>query len=98
MKSIKFSFDFKNISQAIIKRFSLVLWLVLGLVILAEAWVIKGSVDKIFAANDDSAFPNAQLVRVNFTLYDEIEKRMIENQTYLPPEPSTRDPFGIRSN
>lgn len=98
MKSINLKFDFKNIGRVLIKRFSIVLWVVLGFVLLAESWVIKSSVDKILTASDDSQFSNAQLVRVNFDLYDSIEKRLIENQTYLPPEPSTRDPFGIRPN
>lgn len=98
MKNVNLKFDFKNIGQAIIKRFSIVLWVVLGFVILAESWVIKSSVDKILTASDDSQFSNTQLVRVNFDLYDSIEKRLIENQTYLPPEPSTRDPFGIRTD
>lgn len=96
MKSLKLSFDLKSIGQSLLKKFSLVLWVMLGLVILAEAWVIKGSVDKVLTATDQSQFANTQLVRVNFDAYDRIEKRLMDNENFLPPEPETADPFGLR--
>lgn len=96
MKSINLKFDYKGIAGLVVKKLPLVLWLLLGLVILAEAWIIKGSVDQVLTALDQSQFAGAQLVRVNFESYDRIEKRLNENQQFLPPEPDTADPFGLR--
>lgn len=96
MKNVNISFDLKSLSQNLLKRFSLVLWVILGLVILAEAWVIKGSIDKVLTATDQSQFASAQLVRVNFDAYERIEKQLNFNQQFLPPEPETIDPFGLR--
>ncbi len=96
MKSLKRYLDLRKLTELLATKFALVLWLVLALVLLGEAWVIKGSLDKILKANDNSQVGNAQVIRVNFSLYDVIEKRLIDNQTYLPPEPTTRDPFGVK--
>lgn len=96
MNNINFSFDIKAITAFLLKKLPLVLWILLGLVIAAEAFVIKGSVDKILNATDQSEFAGAQLVRLNFDGYERIEKRLNENLQYLPPEPDTADPFGQR--
>lgn len=96
MKNVNISFDLKSLTRNLLKRFSVVLWVILGLVILAEAWIIKGSVDKVMTASDNSQFAGAQLVRVNFEAYERIEKRLNLNQQFLPPEPQTADPFGLR--
>ncbi|HMR55158.1 MAG TPA: hypothetical protein PKD34_01020 [Candidatus Doudnabacteria bacterium] len=95
MKSIKLKFDLKGILPLVFRRFSLVLWIALGLVIAAEGFVIKRSFDKIMIANDSSLFANVQLIRVNFNTYDEIEKRLNENTNFLPPQPIAADPFGL---
>ncbi len=89
------SFYLKGIARNLVKRFSLVLWVALGLIILAEAWVIKGSLDKVLTAADETPLGNTQLVRVNFESYERIEKKLNFNQQYLPPEPETADPFGL---
>ncbi len=97
MKNINLKFDLKDFPKIILKRLPLVLWAFLGLAILAEAWVIKGSVDKILTATDQSQFANTQLVRVNFAAYEKIEKRLTDNLKFLPPEPDTADPFGLKT-
>lgn len=96
MKNINLKLDLKSLTGILLKKLPVVLWLLLGLVILAEGWVIKGSVDKILVATDQSQFAGAQLVRVNFSEYEKIEKRLNDNLQFLPPEPSTGDPFGLK--
>lgn len=87
--------DLKAILPFILKRFSLVLWVFLGLVIIAEAFVIKSSIAKINKAQDQSQFSNSQLVRVNFNFYEAIEKRLSENAVFMPSQPTSGDPFAV---
>lgn len=90
--------DYKQIIPFILKRFSLVLWVFLGLVILAEAFVLKSQVAKISKAREQSQFSNSQLVRVNFKTYEAIEKRLSESAAFIPSTPTTGDPFGVILN
>ncbi|QQS23074.1 hypothetical protein IPM19_00695 [bacterium] len=87
--------DLKAILPFILKRFSLVLWVFLGLVIIAEAFVIKSSIAKMNKAQEQSQFANSQLVRVNFDSYEAIEKRLSENASFVPSTPTSGDPFGV---
>ncbi|HAG27484.1 TPA: hypothetical protein DCG61_01730 [Patescibacteria group bacterium] len=95
MKNLSLSFDIKGILPALFKKFSLVLWIALALLIVAEGLIIKRSFDKIMTANDSSLYANVQLVRVNFNTYDQIEKRLNENTNFLPSTPVSPDPFGL---
>ena len=94
--NINLKFDYKKILQLLLKKFSIVLWVFLGLVIIAEGFVIKDSLDKILVASDQSQFAGAQLIRVNFNAYDSIEKQLDENSKYLPGFDNTNNPFGIK--
>lgn len=93
--NLNIKLDYKSILSKLLAKFSIVLWVFLGLVIFAEALVIQDSVAKILQANNLSQFSGAQLTRVNFTLYEQLEKRLTENSAFLPDEPSTEDPFGL---
>jgi hypothetical protein len=95
MKNIKLKFDLKQILPLVFRRFSLILWIALGLIVVAEGFVIKRSLDKIMIANDSSLYANVQLVRVNFNIYDKIEKRLNDNINFVPPQPIATDPFGL---
>lgn len=92
---INLKFDYKTILPFVLKRFSLVLWVFLGLILVAEGLTIKSSLDKINAANAEPLLNNAQLLRVNFGNYDAIEKRLSHNQAFIPQEPTITDPFGL---
>lgn len=97
MKNINLSFDLKSITRSLQKRFSLVLWLVLALLVLAEAWIMKGAVmDKILQANDRTQFAGAQLVKLNLNVHEVIVERLTENSRFAPTDSNTRNPFGIR--
>ncbi len=95
MKNLNIKFDLASAVAFIQKRFSLILWILLALLFLVEAWVIKSSVDKFLTANDQSVFSSVQLVKLNTDQYDKIEKRLSENELYLPEEPRVQDPFGV---
>ena len=94
--NINIKFDYKQILQLLLKKFSIVLWVFLALVIIAEGFVIKDSLDKILTATDQSLFAGAQLIRVNFPVYDSIEKQIDENSKYLPQFDNVNDPFGTK--
>lgn len=92
---INFKLDYKTILPLILKRFSLVLWIFLGLIILAEAFTIKSSVNKILEANAEQVTNLSQLLRVNFATYSAIDKRLTTNSAFAPADSSGVDPFGI---
>ncbi len=92
---LNFSLDFKQLMPLVMARFSVVLWIFLLSVILAEGLIIKSSVDKILTATNVSEYAGAQLTRVNFGVYDDIEKRLSENLKFVPSEVSNKDPFGL---
>ncbi len=92
------SLDFKTILSYVLKRFSLALWVLLAFVIIAEGFTIKSSINKIQKANEQTQFNGSQLIRVNFTTYDSIEKRLNSNSSFVPAEPTTIDPFGLADN
>lgn len=92
---INLKFNYKTFIPFILKRFSLVLWVFLGLVIIAEGFTIKSSVSKILQANDDHITNGVQLLRVNFGVYSDIDKRLTANSNFVPSEPPQNDPFGI---
>ncbi len=92
---LELKFDYKKTLSYVLKRFSLVLWVFLGLVLLAEALTIKASVNQILEANAEQAISNAKLLRVNFETYNAIEKRLTDNAAFVPSESSGIDPFGV---
>ncbi len=95
---LSLKFDFKKSLSYILKRFSLVLWVFLGLVVIAEALTIKASVSQILQANAEQAINNAKLLRVNFETYNSIEKRLTTNSSFIPSESTGIDPFGVAPN
>lgn len=94
---LNFSVNYKDVLAFLMKRINLVLWIFLGLVLLAEGFVIKDSISKVLLIADQSQIAGAQLVRVDFNLYDSIEKRLNENSQYLPSSLDSPDPFGLPS-
>ncbi len=92
---IDLKFSLKSILPFILKRFSVVLWVFLGIIILAEAFTIKSSVDMITQANSEPLLNTAQLLRVNFESYEKIDKRLSHNLSFTPSEPKAGDPFGL---
>ncbi len=96
--NVNIKFDYKKIIQVLLKNFAIVLWVFLGLVIIAEGFVIKDSFSKILTVADQSQFVGSQLIRVNFTAYDQIEKKLEENSKFLPSFDNIPDPFGVKSS
>jgi tellurite resistance protein TehA-like permease len=96
--NINVKFDFKNILQLLLKKFSIVLWVFLGLILIAEAFIVNDSLSKVLTASDQSQFAGTQLIRVNFATYDAIENRLNENAKFLPINQNANDPFGVKTN
>lgn len=94
--NIKVKFDYKSFLQLVLKKFSIVLWIFLALVIIAEGFVVKDSLNKIMTVSDQSLYAGAQLIRVNFPLYDSIEKQIEDNTKYLPQFDNINSPFGLK--
>lgn len=92
---IDLKFSLKSFLPFVLKRFSLVLWVFLGIIILAEAFTIKSSLDMISQANSEPLLSTSQLLRVNFESYEKIDQRLSHNLSFTPSEPKTGDPFGL---
>lgn len=73
---------------------SVVLLAALIILLLMEAWTIKGSWAVLAASKDATLIVPPRLVRINFTVYDSIVKR-VENSAAYDPKPFIyRNPFG----
>ena len=92
---MKISFSLKNIAGKFKKNISMALWAVLIILFLLEAWVVKSSIQGALASRQDTAITQARLVRVNFSLYDSIIKRLNDAVTYKPQVLSSPNPFGV---
>ena len=96
--NINVSFDYKKILQFLLQKFSIVLWVFLLVVIIAESFVIRSSVQQIMTASDNSQIASSQLIRVNFGLYDAVENNLKDNAKYLPQFEKTVNPFGVKAD
>ena len=92
----KIDIDLKSIAAQARKNIPVVLWVFLLLVVLLEAWVIKGAIDMVLYARNSESLVQGQIVRVNFEQYDLIEKRLENNRVFTASEPTQGSPFGLK--
>lgn len=93
--NIKISINFKTIYSKAKQNVSIVLMVVLVILVLMEVWTVKDSLGVLSDANNIVLTAPAKLVRINFTVYDAIVKR-VENATSYAPQPFiSKSPFGI---
>lgn len=96
MKKNYLSLNTKDIITFAKTHVAIVLWVFLLLMLLAEIFVLKNSVIKFLASNDESLFGGAQIVRVDFPAYQQIEERLVNNEQFMPAETKGSDPFGVK--
>ena len=87
--------NLKNLSDKFKKNISIALGVVLLILFLMEILVVKDSVQGALASREDPVVTQSRLVRVNFTLYDQIIKRLNAAATYAPRPLAVPNPFGV---
>lgn len=95
---MKLSLDLKGLSilPLLKKNISLLLLLFLVIVGLMAGYVIFGEVRKVSQARtDNSAASIGQILRVNITAHEELQKRLRENTQFVPGDTPNADSFGI---
>lgn len=92
---MKLPFNISSITNKAKQNVSVVLMAVLVLLFLMEIWTVKGSWGVLSASKDNTLIVPPKLVRVNFSLYDTIVKK-VENASAYDPKPFVnRNSFGI---
>jgi hypothetical protein len=92
---MKLSFNFSDIFSKAKQNVSVVLLAVLVVLLLMEAWTMKGSWGVLAASKDATLIIPPKLVRINFTTYDAILKRLDNASAYDPKPFVDRNPFGV---
>lgn len=91
---MKLSFNLKTVTTFLKKRTAIVLWIALAIVLLLVGLVIKGSAETALQARTSPVGVQAQIVRVNFDLYNQIEKHLKDGLIFVPKS-SWGSPFGL---
>ncbi len=90
---MKLSLDLTTITRKLHSNISIVLVGCLLILILAEGWIVKTSIDIVYSSRTISNLPKAKQVRINFLLYDEIAKRFAEGDSAPVTPVTARNPF-----
>src|SRR5262245_38823155 len=91
---MKLALNTSGIIKRLRNNISLLLWFSLFILLLLSAWKIKGQIDTVLSAKKvDQGFP-ARSSRINFGLYDDIQKMFDSNNTYSPAAVTETSPFG----
>jgi hypothetical protein len=90
------SYYAKQLNGVIKQQKSIVFWVLLGLVIIVELFVIQRSVAVIVGVQKNQApEPLSQSVRVNFSAFNQVLKQVEESRSYQPEPVVDMDPFGF---
>lgn len=92
---MKLSFNFSTIYSKAKQNTSILLLIILAILILMEAWTLKGSWTVLSDSTDSTLIIPAKLIRINFNTYDAIVKRVDNASNYAPQPFIYRNPFGI---
>ena len=74
---MKLNFDYKSVFKRIVKNTSLLLLLALLVLIVAEILVVKKVVTIALRANDKPEILQTKAVRVNFKLYESLDRKSV---------------------
>jgi hypothetical protein len=92
---MKLSFNLAGIGKRLRTNVVPVLWFGLLVVLILAGWVIKGQIDTVLGAKKVETFVLTKLPRINFGVYEGIEKKFDENNTFTPSTVVEANPFGI---
>lgn len=95
---MKFNFSYKSIIPFFKKQTSAIFWLALIILLILESFVINRSVQIILEVHrTQNVMVNGRLVRINFSVYNQIVERISKASVYTPQDPIQTNPFGLSS-
>jgi len=90
------SYYYKQLRTIAKQRRSAVFWVVLGLVLLLDLFVVQKSVRlAIQVKSAEVPEPISQAVRVNFAGFNQALSQIEDNQGYFPAPVVDQSPFGV---
>lgn len=90
------SYYYKQLRTIITQRRSSVFWVMLGLILLLDLFVIQKSVRlAIQVKSAEVPEPLSQSVRVNFVGFNQALSQIEENEGYFPAPVVDQSPFGL---
>ena len=93
---MKLSLNLSGIYRGAKQNTSMVLLIVLVILLLLEAWTVKGSWGVLSDSKNTTLIVPAKLIRVNFNAYEAIVDRIETASNYAPDPFVSRNPFGAR--
>jgi len=88
------SLDIKSLARKVRQNIGLTLWAALLVLILLEGLVVQRSISILLAAHQVQPNAKTQPVRVNFTLYETIERRFDQHSAFQATPVTAKNPFG----
>lgn len=98
MNKIKIPINLKglgNLVNTVKGKFSILLWVFLGLIIIFTGLVIFQEVRKVTSVQIDTSGILDRIVRVNLQQHGELENRLGENTSFQPWPVAGADAFGL---
>jgi hypothetical protein len=88
---------FKNISfESLLKtNLGLMLWVFLGIVVLAESFVIYQEISKVSQVQSDPNVAQSKIVRVNLDQHKKLEEKLRDNESFQPRTIPGGSSFGV---
>lgn len=91
---MKISLDYKAWYHKATQNVGAVLLAVLVLLLLMEAWTIKNAWGVLSDSSQSTLVVPVKLIRINFTSYNFIAKRVQDAAVYAPQPFVSKNPFG----
>jgi hypothetical protein len=91
---MKISLDYKAWYRKAGQNIGAVLLGVLVLLLLMEAWTVKSAWGVLSDSSQSTLLVPVKLIRINFTSYNFIAKRVQDAATYAPQPFVSKNPFG----
>ncbi|GEM_PF-6219634 len=86
-----------NITKTLHDHIPAVLWVLLGLVLALEAYVLQNSASILLSAQSPfSKQTESKVVRINFKAYDQVATMIEQGSTYDSPISDLPDPFSVK--
>ncbi len=93
MKNI--TFNFNQIFSKLKAHMSMLFWLLLLALLLAEALVVMKAYKMVLQSQAESNVQAKRQVRVNFDQYDKAVERVQQGSNYIPKDKLDSSPFGV---
>lgn len=94
---MKLSLNLNSITSRFKRNKLLIFWVAIIVLLLAEIWVLKGSIGILFDTKPQVPVSgtSAQVVHINFDQYNSVIKKLDDANSYQPIEVPVSNPFSL---